>query len=148
MAHVWWHATAFLSWFLALLHTQILVLFQDANTSHTTPYACSGSRLCTRKSLCLYRFPTIQATPSAGKAPINSNNSLHWCRLPMPHTQILMLVKVPDNSDNFLPKLSLSKLHTQILIPVQVPDNSDNSLCWGSLLTIQKIPYTTKSDSM
>ncbi|MBW0573406.1 hypothetical protein O181_113121 [Austropuccinia psidii MF-1] len=140
MAHVRWHATVCSSWFL--------VLFQDPNTSHANPYACPGSRICTCKSLPFYRFLTIQATPSSGKAPDISDNSLRRCRLPTLHTQIFMLVQVPNNLNNSSCRCRLSMLHTQILTPVQVPNNSDNSLCRGSLPTIQKIPYTTKINSM
>ncbi|MBW0494228.1 hypothetical protein O181_033943 [Austropuccinia psidii MF-1] len=171
---------------------QILTPVQDPNASHTklcavNPYAEEAFQQCQpflmlvhspeashAKSLCLYRFPTIQIIPYAGETSNSSDSSLCGCRIPMLHMQILALVQVPKNSNNCLrlcrfPKIQtiacakagfrqftrkslclyrFPMLHTHILTLVQVPENSDDSLRLGSLPTILKIPYMTKINSV
>ncbi|MBW0542502.1 hypothetical protein O181_082217 [Austropuccinia psidii MF-1] len=86
MAHVQWDATVHESWLLALLFTHILALFQNPDTSQANPYTFPGSQLCAHKFLRLYRFPTIQATPSTGEGS-------HQFQ------QFLMPVQAPDASN-------------------------------------------------
>ncbi|MBW0540949.1 hypothetical protein O181_080664 [Austropuccinia psidii MF-1] len=116
-----------------MLHTQILMPVQDANTSHTkpcalNPYTRAASQKC-KHFLTLVQAPnashenTYYCTGSQqfkqllalGKPPKNSKNSLCQCRLLTLHMQILMLLQVPDNSDIFLrqeaPESSKNSLH-------------------------------------
>ncbi|MBW0467070.1 hypothetical protein O181_006785 [Austropuccinia psidii MF-1] len=51
------------------LHMQILTPVQDPDSVHANPYACTGSQ-------------EFKPLLPPGQAPENSNNSLHWCRLP------------------------------------------------------------------
>ncbi|MBW0593222.1 hypothetical protein O181_132937 [Austropuccinia psidii MF-1] len=99
---------------------KFLMLVQAPNTSHTNPYPCTGSQI--------FKLDT------AGKPPDNSNTSLHLCRLPMLHTQILTLVQVPEDSNNSLLQCRLPTLHTQILTLLQVPNASHTHphACTGS----------------
>ncbi|MBW0460971.1 hypothetical protein O181_000686 [Austropuccinia psidii MF-1] len=92
------------------LHTQILTPVQDPGCSHANTYACPGSQQF--KKLLMW-----------GQAPINSEISLGFSRLPTLQMQILILVQVPDNSNSSLCWCRLPTLHTQILMPVQVPNN-------------------------
>ncbi|MBW0561885.1 hypothetical protein O181_101600 [Austropuccinia psidii MF-1] len=106
---------------------QFLMLVQAPNTSHTNPYACTGSQIFKlhtggslltiptlpytgagfqcfiHKSLLLYRFLKIQRIPysSAGFHHFTHKYLLFY-RFPMLHTHILTLVQAPDNSDSSL----------------------------------------------
>ncbi|MBW0522710.1 hypothetical protein O181_062425 [Austropuccinia psidii MF-1] len=127
---------------ISMHHTQILMPVQDPNASHaklcaenlhsgeafqkyqhflTPVQAPNASQV---KSLCLYRFPTIQIIAYAGAALHSSNTLLCGCRFPALHMQILMLVQVPNNSKNCLRQGRLPTIHTQTLTLVQVPNAS------------------------
>ncbi|MBW0520756.1 hypothetical protein O181_060471 [Austropuccinia psidii MF-1] len=110
MAHVRWHATIHLSWFLGLI--------QDPDASHTNPYACPGSQCITCKtlrckSLCWGSLPTM---PNIAYA---CSGSQRFTR------KILMPVQAPDNSNNCLcqgslvtaPTLSYGGAGTQCFTP-------------------------------
>ncbi|MBW0576910.1 hypothetical protein O181_116625 [Austropuccinia psidii MF-1] len=111
--YVRWNAIIHISWFVAPV--------QDADASHTNPYACAGSN--------------------------NAKSSLCLCGVPTLHTPILTLVKVPHNAENFLACAGSQEftrkfvrlcrfptIHTPILTPVQAPDNSHANpyACEGS----------------
>ncbi|MBW0481064.1 hypothetical protein O181_020779 [Austropuccinia psidii MF-1] len=113
MAHVWWHATVHLSWFLGLV--------QDPDASHANPYACPEFQRFTHKTL--------------------SCNSLHRGSLPTMHTipyafpgsqgftcKILMLVQVPNASHTHPYACTGSRQFRRFLKPGQPPDNSKNFL--------------------
>ncbi|MBW0480069.1 hypothetical protein O181_019784 [Austropuccinia psidii MF-1] len=121
MAHVQRHASIRLSCFLALLRTQILALFQDPDTSHANPYTCPGSRLCTHKSLCLYRFAKSKATPSAGAGS-------------QQFQQLLMPVKAPKASHPNIEACTGSRQFKQFLMPVQAfgTSHANPYACEGS----------------
>ncbi|MBW0545756.1 hypothetical protein O181_085471 [Austropuccinia psidii MF-1] len=92
MAHVWWHATICLSWFLGIV--------KDPNASQENPYACPESRHLTHKtlrckSLC---WGSLLPMPTANYA---FPGSQHFKR------KILTLVQVPKNSNNSLCRGSL-----------------------------------------
>ncbi|MBW0482164.1 hypothetical protein O181_021879 [Austropuccinia psidii MF-1] len=142
MAHVWWHAAVSLSWFLSLLFTQILALFQNPHTSHANRYACPGSRLCTLKSLRLYRFPTIQATPSSGagsrqfqhfltpvQAPNTSNTNTYPCTGSQQFKRFLMPVQAFDASHANPYACEGSQEFIQFLTPVEAFDASHANSC-------------------
>ncbi|MBW0550733.1 hypothetical protein O181_090448 [Austropuccinia psidii MF-1] len=85
-----------MAWFVALV--------QDANASHANPYACAGSDNAksslryTRKSLHLYKLPTIQKTPNAVQAPDNSHANPYTCEGSQHFNSFLTPVQASDNS--------------------------------------------------
>ncbi|MBW0475078.1 hypothetical protein O181_014793 [Austropuccinia psidii MF-1] len=165
MAHVRWHATVSLSWFLGL--------FQDPNASHENTYTCPGSQCFTCKTLCckslhwgslltiptilyacpgsdashskslaLYRFPTIQIIPYARAA---SQQLQHF----------LMRVQAPKASHSNPYAWAGSQKFKHFLTPGKASNNSHvnpyawkgsqsftlTSLCLYRFPTIQTIPY-------
>ncbi|MBW0484278.1 hypothetical protein O181_023993 [Austropuccinia psidii MF-1] len=77
-------------------------------TAPTLPYVGAGAQRFTRKSLCLFRFPTIQTIPYAGVGfQCFKRKSLGLYRFPTLHTLILTIVQVPNNSDDSLHRGSL-----------------------------------------
>ncbi|MBW0494252.1 hypothetical protein O181_033967 [Austropuccinia psidii MF-1] len=120
MAHVQWHATICLSWFLGL--------FQVPNASHANPYACPESRRFTTKTLRWGSFSTIPyAFP-------RSRRVTH---------KILMLVQVPYNSNNSLFRGRLQKL-LHFLMRVQAPNTSHaNRYAWSGSQQLNTNPYSS-----
>ncbi|MBW0485052.1 hypothetical protein O181_024767 [Austropuccinia psidii MF-1] len=171
------------------------MLVQDPDASHTNPYACPGSQRFTRKtllrgnlptmptipdashakSLCLYRFLTIQIIAYAGAAlrqlrhflmqvqvPNTSHANPYACAGSQQFKQLLTPGYASNNSHanpysctgsrcftcTSLCLYRFPMLHMHILTLVQVPDSSDHSLRLGSLPTIPKIPYMTNINSV
>ncbi|MBW0497492.1 hypothetical protein O181_037207 [Austropuccinia psidii MF-1] len=100
---------------------------QAPDVSHTHPYTSTGSQ----------QFKPLLAL---GKAPNNSNHSLHQCRLLKIQKQTLLLVQVPKNSNNYLHQ---GRLPTVPTIPYACPGSqcfTCKSLCLDRFPKIQT-PY-------
>ncbi|MBW0475100.1 hypothetical protein O181_014815 [Austropuccinia psidii MF-1] len=119
MAHLRWHATICLSWFLGLV--------QDPNPSHTNPYACPGSQRFTRTTLHWGSLPTMPTIPYTCPA------SQHFT------CKILTLVQVPDTSNNSLCRGSLPKARTLLYVGAGSQCFTCKSLRLGRFPTIQTI---------
>ncbi|MBW0478075.1 hypothetical protein O181_017790 [Austropuccinia psidii MF-1] len=134
VAHVWWHATICLAWFLGLLFTQMLALVQDPNASHTNPYTCPGSQcfICKTlpcKSLGQGGLPTIPEFLMLVQAPEASHADPYACTGSQQFKKLIKPGKPPGKSITSLPSAGSQHFTCR-------------SLHFYRFLTIQTIPYT------
>ncbi|MBW0557391.1 hypothetical protein O181_097106 [Austropuccinia psidii MF-1] len=126
MAHVRWHATVHLSWFLGLV--------QDPAASQAIPYAFPGSQCVTLKalcckSLCRGSLPIMPTTPHACPG-----SQCFTCK-------ILTPVQAPDNSNNCLCQGSLETASTLPYVGSGTRRFTPKYLCLCRFLTAQRIAY-------